>query len=622
MIKALLLGLALALALPAAAQSPALSNVAKLNAIRVATDPAYAGGMKCDGTTDDAAALQAAVTASANAVLQLPKMPSTCRVRSMVTIASPVTILGGGSTILFDFPVGTSNANGALFKVNASDVTFDGIKVDATGITGTITSVNRYAILMDPSGATRYTDLVVRNSRFTNLTQISGTIPATTTVMHAIYLRQADRARVEGNYFGNISGAGVITFSTNYLKVSRNDFDKIGWGNVFLNNNNLNWSISDNRFYGSTLANPVYWGGGIEVMGQTSDQVSPGSPDKQGTIHNNQFIGGFYRYGSVLRLASAHNVDVSGNIFDQPDVDQVPTFHQDILLITVRDVTLNNGPSKNISIRGNKFIAKGTGTQKAIHVIGTSGSGTNTTPHEGITVDGNQFAAPDASNYYGTIFYLLGATAGAKDIVFANNIVKVQPAPVPASGIATSGTIILDTNVGTLIENVQVVGNNFEYFNGVGSTNNHALVNANDRVSRVTIEGNVIKNFARTLILSATNAEQFYYPVNNVYVQPGGTNAISFRGISFNPIPNSCADGTATYDPGNLVDGAGVTTTVGVLGAVLGDLVTVSFSLDLQGITFTGYVSAAGTVSVRFQNETGGALDLASGTIRARVCKV
>lgn len=79
--------------------------------------------------------------------------------------------------------------------------------------------------------------------------------------------------------------------------------------------------------------------------------------------------------------------------------------------------------------------------------------------------------------------------------------------------------------------------------------------------------------------------------------------------------------GSATYDPGNLVDGDGATTTVTATGAALGDIAQVSFSLDLQGISLTAYVSAADTVAVRFQNETGGAIDLASGTIRVRVSK-
>lgn len=78
--------------------------------------------------------------------------------------------------------------------------------------------------------------------------------------------------------------------------------------------------------------------------------------------------------------------------------------------------------------------------------------------------------------------------------------------------------------------------------------------------------------------------------------------------------------GSATYDAASLVDGAGATTTVSVTGANLGDIVfSVSLGVDLQGITVTGYVSAADTVSVRFQNESGGTLDLASSTLRVAV---
>jgi len=81
----------------------------------------------------------------------------------------------------------------------------------------------------------------------------------------------------------------------------------------------------------------------------------------------------------------------------------------------------------------------------------------------------------------------------------------------------------------------------------------------------------------------------------------------------------AAVSGSATYDPGNLVDGAGVTTTVAVTGAALGDHAIASFSLDTQGVTLHAWVSAADVVSVRFQNETGGAINLASGTLRARV---
>lgn len=78
---------------------------------------------------------------------------------------------------------------------------------------------------------------------------------------------------------------------------------------------------------------------------------------------------------------------------------------------------------------------------------------------------------------------------------------------------------------------------------------------------------------------------------------------------------------TGAYDPPNLADGAGVTTTLAVASAVLGDLTLTSFSLDLQGILLTSYVSSAGVVSIRFQNESGGAIDLANGTLTVKVIK-
>jgi hypothetical protein len=70
-----------------------------------------------------------------------------------------------------------------------------------------------------------------------------------------------------------------------------------------------------------------------------------------------------------------------------------------------------------------------------------------------------------------------------------------------------------------------------------------------------------------------------------------------------------------TWNPGNLVDGAGETSSaVTYANATFGDSVSVSAPYDLQGITLTAYVSSAGNLMARLQNETGGAIDLASGS--------
>ena len=78
-------------------------------------------------------------------------------------------------------------------------------------------------------------------------------------------------------------------------------------------------------------------------------------------------------------------------------------------------------------------------------------------------------------------------------------------------------------------------------------------------------------------------------------------------------------DGSATFNPASLIDAAGEETTITVTGAALGDFVLASFSLDTDGLTVTAWVSAADTVTVRLQNESGGTLDIASGTLRVRV---
>lgn len=77
-----------------------------------------------------------------------------------------------------------------------------------------------------------------------------------------------------------------------------------------------------------------------------------------------------------------------------------------------------------------------------------------------------------------------------------------------------------------------------------------------------------------------------------------------------------------TVNPSSLADGAGETIQVtGVSGATLGDWVLVSAPYDLQDITVTAYVQATGVVEIRIQNESGGVVDLASGTWRILVIR-
>lgn len=79
------------------------------------------------------------------------------------------------------------------------------------------------------------------------------------------------------------------------------------------------------------------------------------------------------------------------------------------------------------------------------------------------------------------------------------------------------------------------------------------------------------------------------------------------------------AYGSKTYDVPSLLTNTQDQTTVTVTGAALGNYAIATFSLSLQGIVLSASVSAANTVTVTFRNDTGGALDLGSGTLSAGV---
>ncbi len=135
----------------------------------------------------------------------------------------------------------------------------------------------------------------------------------------------------------------------------------------------------------------------------------------------------------------------------------------------------------------------------------------------------------------------------------------------------------------------------------------------NNIVPKVRIEQNIVPLTASSgatfrkgsLLIDRPNAIEYEMRTD------GGT-AFSARLI----------EASATYNPPSLADGAGVTTTVTLGGALLGDFAQASFSNALADIVLTAWVSATNTVSVRFQNESGGTVDLASGTLRVRVSKV
>lgn len=76
---------------------------------------------------------------------------------------------------------------------------------------------------------------------------------------------------------------------------------------------------------------------------------------------------------------------------------------------------------------------------------------------------------------------------------------------------------------------------------------------------------------------------------------------------------------SVTYDPPSIPAGATTATTVTLTGATIGSVVQAAFSQYSADIEITAQVSAINTVTVKFKNTGGGAVDLASGTLTVKL---
>lgn len=79
--------------------------------------------------------------------------------------------------------------------------------------------------------------------------------------------------------------------------------------------------------------------------------------------------------------------------------------------------------------------------------------------------------------------------------------------------------------------------------------------------------------------------------------------------------PKFAAYNTAAVGPLQIADGSGTTVSVSVPGIQTGDFPVASFSENIKGLIVGANVSSAGNVSVRLQNHTGSAVNLALGTL-------
>ena len=246
---------------------------------------------------------------------------------------------------------------------------------------------------------------------------------------------------------------------------------------------------------------------------------------------------------------------------------------------------------KNVRISNNK-IEYFTSTDVAwvsngILVRGDASSG------KGIIIDGNTIYTP-TNNFLNHS----AITVDINDVVVSNNIIFNYPRAITVDtegdgGIVVNNTIVLDVvpaasfAVYLLAENIIV--------------KNNTIKNAHTGV-RADAAGAVISD------------NTFVGCTVNINKADGGADAkLNGLGQLFT---------SRVYDPPSINSGDSATITTTLTGAVVGHFVTATFSLNLQGLVLSGYVSADNTVTTVLTNNTGAPVDLGSGTLTVAVQNV
>jgi parallel beta-helix repeat protein len=389
----------------------------------------------------------------------------------------------------------------------------------------------------------------------------------------------AERVEITGVYVLDPLLDGIRLRQASDVDIHSNTIENAGQHGITVTTSVTDFCIDNNKIYAPAGAGVIF------------------SVGKRGSISGN-IVHGAGPSGDGITGYAVDNEDVSivGNIIKDTENHGI---HVGGLRIAIAN-NIINGAASNIGI----FLgATDTGSSGGTHVDSThctiTGNIVNDAFQAGIFLRDSDYCTVSSNVVNSTTNNQIYLETSDKNTVTGN--------------IATAGGI-----AGYFFS-----GSKYNVVAGNKSAGNTADGFRFDAVGGVTsdyniVTGNMSDDDNRGFVEATSNANFNVFTGNSVYSPASTAFVIAGANSILNNVP---LFGSATFDPTSLADGAGETTTVTVTGAALGDFATVSFSVALSDVIMTAWVSAADTVSVRFQNESGGVRDISSGTLRARVVK-
>jgi hypothetical protein len=315
---------------------------------------------------------------------------------------------------------------------------------------------------------------------------------------------------------------------------------------------------------------------------------------------------GLYGGGFVVHGRACTDITIIGNSIDGAVVPgggtYVPGTNIKGITATWEDSGYLNHPDSRVVVSGNtisNFTGAGiscsfsTADNSHCSITGNKiyncrGGGVAVNKAKGISIVGNIIVRNDVDT--------TGIGTTMIDLEFVTNI-TVSGNTLHWAAVLTGGTTLAVFLAAAV--NVAITGNTVIHDGGAGTTAFEIESTAPGTSNNIRVTGNVSAGASIPCHVEAN--------VQNISAQNNSFDTLS---------------GSVVWNPGNLVDGAGETSAdITVTQAALGDYVEFAAPYDLQGITTTAWVCAADKVHIRLQNETAGAIDLASGTWWVRVHK-
>ena len=444
------------------------------------------------GIADEASAFVLALADTADyGVLEVPQPAVAYRMASTVTLSRPVKIVGAElPKLIVDIP----DADGAtpVFDITADDVTIEGLWFSGEGKTGTPTG-NRYLVrALGTSDVDRILRPKVTGCRFTDLLTnwYAGTLPATTAVVHGFYCDFVTGPQFNDNDVDSMSGAACFYRRTRRSRMLHNDVVDTGWYSLHLDGGNVRFEVAHNSVE-NTLADGVYWGALIDVMGQNANAYGS---DVHGRIHHN-YLAGKSGYGNdgAVRLSSSAHVEVDNNTFDGIGNLSCVSVH-----MRQSSGNTNGAAPKHIRIHHNHAIASGAGQCFVLAQNGQTGLSGGIGPigsAEGLAINDNTLENVDASNYFACLAQINGQNGGWSAIRVSGNVGKGNPQSV---GSLEGGFVSVLGNPDGLVFDVRVEGNNLTFDDmagGAASSSADSGVQFGPYVSSASARSNRLRGF-------------------------------------------------------------------------------------------------------------------------------